>query len=237
MAQKYYTDSLRYPDKGINANERYNYSAWITEQIDIYGQLVDYHVLGYSLTGHDAIYGEQPGARYDNARQLTMYVELNESSIYLSRFGIQSDDDVTAFIPIVKFQTVVPGYEGHAAEPKAGDVFTLNEYGNDRLNGRGGKSFEITQRVEQENTTINPLMGHYVWLIKAKRLDYTFEPGLGAENKSDQVYDNTFAGRLSGYTNLATAVKTYDDTADVKSADIFNYGTINDVDDVYGDYN
>ena len=39
-----------------------------------------------------------------------------------------------------KFKTTF----GNDKEPLAGDVFTLDEYGNDRHAGRGGKSFEIT---------------------------------------------------------------------------------------------
>ena len=74
-------------------------------------------------------------------------------------------------------------------------------------------------------------------MINAKRLDYTFNPGLTAELKSDQVTDSNFSGRLSGYTNPQTDTKI-DTTNDIdtKSAtDVFDYTTENS-DDVYGDY-
>jgi hypothetical protein len=79
-------------------------------------------------------------------------------------------------------------------------------------------------------------MGHYVWLIKGKRLDYTFQPGLTAEKKSDQVYDNAFSGRLSGYTNEQTDSKSYTYDVDTESATVFDYSQYGDNDDVYGDY-
>jgi hypothetical protein len=44
------------------------------------------------------------------------------------------------------------------------------------------------------------LGGHYTWRITAKRLEYSFQPGISGESQNDQVYDDTFAGLLS--TNI-----------------------------------
>ena len=38
--------------------------------------------------------------------------------------------------------------------------------------------YEITEKIDQDIAQINNLQGHYVFLIKAKRLDYSFEPGI-----------------------------------------------------------
>ena len=162
-----------------------------------------------------------------------MMIELSEASITLSQFGLQSQDELTAYIAISSFYTSM----GVGKEPKSGDVFKLSEYGDDRPGDRDGKLFEITQRYDEDNSTMNPLMGHYVWHIKAKRADYTFEPGLTAEKGSDQVTDGSFSGRLSGYTNPQTDTKV-DSTHDVntESKKIFDYNTTGDDDDVYGDY-
>ena len=97
-------------------------------------------------------------------------------------------------------------------------MFNLIELGADRPGGRGGKHFEITERLDQDVNQINQLLGHYVWLIKAKRHDYSFEPGLSPEAVSDQVNDDPIVDGLS--------------------KEVFDYNespfTIND--DVYGDY-
>ena len=88
----------------------------------------------------------------------------------------------------------------------------------DRPGGRAGKHFEITERLDQDVNQINQLLGHYVWLIKAKRHDYSFEPGLSPEAVSDQVDDDPVVDQLS--------------------KEVFDYNqspfSIND--DVYGDY-
>ena len=196
-----YTSDIRFTDKGLNSNERDNFYGYFKEQINLYGQKTEYFIHNYALSAHDAIYGEQPSATYSDGIEFVMFVELNEQSILLGQFGLTGDDEVTAYVPISGFyDTFGPG-----KEPKSGDVFTLTEYGDDRPGDRAGKSFEITQRLDQEvGSDINPLMGHYVWFLKAKRLDYTFEPGLTAERGADQVYDGSFAGRLSRYTNPKT---------------------------------
>ena len=154
----------------------------------------------------------------------------------LSKFGLQPDDDVTAFITISSFYTAMSSASATLPEPKSGDVFTLTEYGNNRPGERGGKSFEVTQRLDQEISKINPLMGHYVWMINAKRLEYTFTPGLSAEKKADQITDSNFSGRLSGHTNPQTDTKI-DSTNDVDDISKSNFDfTSTDNDDVYGDY-
>tara|TARA_R110002020_G_scaffold41913_4_gene123169 strand:- start:150 stop:863 length:714 start_codon:yes stop_codon:yes gene_type:complete len=236
MKHSYGNEQLRFSKKADRSNEVDNFYNWFDEQIQLYGQELTYYTYGVSLTGYDPVYGEQPSASYGSAKTVVMFVELNESSIMLSKFGIQPDDDVTAFVTISSFYSGVSSEAVPRPEPKSGDVFTLSEYGDDRPEGRGGKSFEITQRLDQEISKINPLMGHYVWMINAKRLEYTFNPGLSAEPKSDQVTDSNFSGRLSGYTNPKTDNKV-DTTNDVdtQAKTVWDYDTSGD-DDVYGDY-
>jgi hypothetical protein len=229
----YGAGGIRYPDKSTNQRERDNYYNWFSEQITLYGQQADYYVNTYQLSAHDVIYGEHPTAQFSAPVSVIMMLELSEDSIFLGKFGLESEDEVTAFVTISSFYTSF----GPGKEPKSGDVFKLTEYGNDRPGNRDGKMFEITQRVDQDNSTINPLMGHYIWQIKARRVDFTFRPGLTAEKGLDQVTDGSFSGRLSGYTNPQTDTKI-DSTNDVdtESKKVFDYTVYGDNDDVYGDY-
>jgi len=236
----YYTnETFRFTDKGNNSNERSNFDGYYKEQINLYGQEVEYFVYNYSTSGHDMVYGEHPTGSYHNAIKTVMLLTLNEGSILLSKFGLQGDDDITGWLSISTFSTTMSSLSvagEQVTEPKSGDIFTLTEYGDDRPGDRGGKSFEITERLDQQVDAINPLAGHYVWQVKAKRLDYTFEPGLTAEKVSDQVYDNSFSGRLSGYTNPQTETKKIVDDIDTEAKKTFDYTDVNDGDDVYGDY-
>jgi hypothetical protein len=148
-----------------------------------------------------------------------MAVTLNENAITLSKFGFESDDDITAYIHISSFYdsfyTLSSVYDTqyNVVEPKAGDVFQLSEYGNDRPNDRQAKYFEITEKLDQDIAQMNQLGGHYVFLIKAKRLDYSFEPNIPFNNLTSgisgnsQIYEESFAGRLNGGDNEQSQLK------------------------------
>jgi len=126
--------------------------------------------------------------------------------------------------------------EKQIAEPNAGDVFQLIEFGDDRPEGRNGKIFEITERLDESVKEINQLQGHYVFKLRARRNDHTFLPTvitgettseLAAEAKSTQVSDISGAGRLSNPD------ADYGIDLDTEQSKYFDYGTN---DDVYGDY-
>jgi hypothetical protein len=227
-----YDCDLRFLKKDVNQRERDNYTRWWKEQIELYGTQVDYYTSNYSTTGHDFFYGEDPSRRYAEPQQVVIALTLNENAVVLQKFGLVADDEITAFVSISSYTSTF----GASAEPKSGDVFDLEELGRDRYNGRGGKKFEITERLDQDVNQINPILGHYVWLIKAKRFDYSFEPGLSAEPVSDQVYDDSFSGRLAGGTNEKTSDKSYSDSVDEEANSVFDYSLYGDGDDVYGDY-
>ena len=169
-----------------------------------------YYVSNYSVETHDAVYGEDPTKAYSDSKKLILVLNLNENAVVMQKFGLVADDEVTAFVHINDFYTVF----GEEKEPKSGDVFNLSEFGSDRPGGRGGKHFEITERLDQDVQQINPLIGHYVWLVKAKRHDYSFEPNLPREEKSTQVKDDVTEASKS----------------------IFDYDAHGNNDDVYGGY-
>ena len=192
----YVSSSLRFTDKQNNQSERLLFSNYWREQIDMYGQRVLYYRNNYNLLSADNFYGEQPLAGFGTPQPLIMGIQLSENALVLSKFGYRSDDTVTGFIHISSFYAVFP----ENSEPKSGDVFKLIEYGSDRPGERDGKMFEITERVDEENTTLNALMGHYVWQIKAKRFEYSYEPNIIPEKGLSQVHDGSFHGALTGNT-------------------------------------
>jgi len=223
----FYVDNpcIRFTDKDNNQSERLLMSNYWKEQIGLYGQKVGYIVNNTTTLSADMLYGEQPTQQYSSPVNLIIAINLNENALMLSKFGLVSDDEVTAFVHISSFYETF----GYGAEPKSGDLFQLVEYGNDRPGGRNGNIYEITQRLDQDIAQINPLAGHYVWLIKAKRFEYSFEPGLSGEAVNDQVFDDTKQPGISG------ADKPYNYNVDNASKVIFDYGQTN-YSDVYGGY-
>jgi hypothetical protein len=175
------------------------------EAVNLLGQKIEYYINTYQPASADNLYGEQPTMVYHGPYTMKMIINLNESSLALSKFGFNADDEITGFISIKGYKRIFENtwiYDGldQSVEPKAGDVFCMSEYGSTRPGGRAGNYFIITERRDQDVSDINPLGGHYVWRIAAKRLEYSFQPGISGESQNDQVYDDTFAGLLS--TNI-----------------------------------
>jgi hypothetical protein len=218
------------------------YSCAATEAINLYGQKVHYYVNTMSLLSADSIYGEQPTSVFEGPTLIKMLIQLNESALSMSRFGLNADDDLTAYITYDTFETAFSGNSVFASlsqsvEPKSGDVIALIEYGNDRVNGRGSKFFEITRRMDQNvGENINPLGGHYGWQLNAKRLDYSWQPGLPNEPVNQQVNDDTFYGKLS--SNIegeeVSEPKSYPGSADIEAKKILDTTPIDT--SVYGSY-
>jgi len=220
---------FRFLNKSTLECEQDVFNNYWQEIINLYGQKVTYYQSNYNLLSADNFYGEDPTRQYAEPKQLVIGVELNENAIMLTKFGIQSEDEVTAYISISQWYDIF----GQGTEPKSGDVFDLSEYGQGRPNGRTGKQYEITQRVDEDAARTSQLMGHYVWLIKAKRFEWSYEPGLSAEGVNNQVYDS----RKAGLSGDPMDEKPYPENFDASSIEIFNYGTNPESNnDVYGGY-
>ena len=249
-----FTDDLRYLNTDRTRQERELYAQYFIEQTNQFGIEVDYIVNNYQLSAHDMMYGEHTTKDFDDPVKMVMYVIFNDDSIILNQFGIESQGDITAFIPISSYEAIF----GEGSEPKSGDLIKLSEYGStNRPNGRNAEIFEITHRDDQNIQQTIPLMGHYAWMIWAKRYDYSFENNVEPEKVLNQINDDerwykngfiTHEGEVvtyngvpvsgeTGNRELSSITKTYDSSADELGEIIFDYDeNIKSDDDVYGDY-
>jgi hypothetical protein len=171
-------------DKTANAGEIAVISSAIREAIQRYGQPVEYYINQYNTLSANNLYGEDPTKSYYPPVQIIMYIQLTENSATLRRFGFDPDDEVTAFVHIsgyaATFNALSSVYQDNnqAIQPKSGDVFQLKQYGSTRPGDREGKFFEVTTIDDQDIAEMNYLGAHYMWRLRARRLDYSFEPGL-----------------------------------------------------------
>lgn len=236
----YGTSGVRYLDSGNSESERQLWDNWWREQISQYGMEVGYYINGYNLSAHDYFYGEQPLVRYAQPFPIVVALTLSNDNVILSKFGLEGQADLNAFIHIDTFYTTVSGLTSVLSasnyEPKAGDLIQLTEYGNLRPGGRNGKVFEITERLDEMGGENNQLMGHYVWMIKAKRYDFNYELDAPRENLMDQVFDNKADGLQNNLPDIIET-KEYTQNVDKDSAEIFNYDENTQANtSVYGDY-
>lgn len=230
----------RFTDKTCNEGDIDTTSEIIKDAIERTGIAVNYYVNTTTMTGADPLYGEQPLAVYNDPVEMTMYIELEEDAIEFTKFGIRADDSITAYVHISSYAEAFDGDDvyssrGWYVEPKADDVFELAEYGSTRPGDRSGKYFIVTERMDSDIAAINPLGGHYVWRLRGKRFEWSFEPGLSGEGGDNQIIDNTFQGRLTGGDNPATDDLPYDNDIDTYSRDnVFDMDNIDS--SPYGDY-
>jgi hypothetical protein len=125
---------IRFINKNNNENERRMFANVWSEATQMYGTSISYFVHSYSLTAHDSIYGEQPTAPFSAPITMLAMAQMNNDSLLLSKFGIQTDADLTLVIPIKDFAEAIGNPR---AEPKSGDLIRLDELGWDRPNGGG----------------------------------------------------------------------------------------------------
>lgn len=229
-----FIDDIRYLNKNNNENILNLESNYFLEQINQYGTEVDYIFSNYNLSQHDSLYGEDTTKIFSDPQKVVMYVVMNNDSIVLGNFGIASDADITAFIHISSFYNSF----GLSSEPNAGDLIRLTEYGDDRPNGRGEAIFEITRRDDEDLTQINPRLGHFVWLVRGKRYDYSHESNVEPEHRINQVNDDLSEISLSSAEFSSYYEKPYEgDVDEFGKNKIFDYDkNFESNDDVYGDY-
>ena len=212
-------NNVRYLNKNNNANERENYAKWWKEQIEHYGTSITYYTHGYNLSSHNFLYGEDPTSRFGRIEDVIMLTDITNDSLMLSKFGIMADCDMTAVVHISSFYEKV----GCGFEPKAGDLIQLTEYGADRPGGRSAPIYEITERDDEYLPMTNPLIGHYVWYIKCKRYEYSYEPGIPNGPNNKQISDGGDYGRLAGGENPEELFQPYPDSVQNSAKCIYDY--------------
>lgn len=225
---------VRYLDKTINDNERSLVSGYWKEQIEHYGAEVTYYTHGYTLSTHFYLYGEDTTAAFVSAGPMVMFTDITNDAIMLSKFGIMADCDMTCVMHISSFQETFGQYR----EPKAGDLIELKEYGGfgDRPGGRGAPVYEITERDDQNlQFNANALMGHYIWVMKCKRWEYSSEPGAPKEPLNVQFNDDEEYGREAGGANPEELVQPYEQSND-KAAKCIVDENARDISEPYGYY-
>lgn len=272
-------ESKRYLNKSKNINERSVFEGYWSELIGRFGTKIEYYTYNYNISTQDFLYGEDPVASFNTPVNIVMYANIASEAVLLSKFGIQTDADVTLLVSMRDYARVF----GQNVEPKSGDVICLTELGWDvnEVPGYGSETaslsnnifrdicyykgtnpativypptsntegeniagnnrwirspqlFEITDRAHQDMTlNTNTLLGHYVWVLKAKRFEYSYQPGIDPEKNMDDVTDETRTGLLSGYTQPQSPDKTYPGNIDDESETIWQY---TGEDTPYGDY-
>jgi len=180
-----------------------------------------------AASAHDYLYGEQPTANYIGPFIVNVLIDIPNEALLLSKFGLQTNADFTAIITIADFQNIMgennepksqdvvrlveAGWESTEL-PTSGEVLkqlctmkdpdqyaTINYSVTDVNFVRCPQLYEITERLWQDfGLKTTTLMGHYVWVIRGKRFDYSYQPGIIPECRQGVVSDDTRTGIATG---------------------------------------
>ena len=225
--------------------ERAIFKSGFEELIQNYGVELNYYVNGFNLSAMNVLYGEHSTQEYAGPFVIKAYLELEET-VSLSRWGMESDDELTAYIGIQTFaDTLTPLAStfyignGQRIEPKSDDLMEISALGCDRPGDRGAKIFRITEVLDQSvSSGINPMLGHYLYKITAKRYEHDGSTNAPSEDGNDQVYDNNISGKLSSvlFPSLTAEDKIYPFDIDTISKNTIYDQSKNDNSLYGGDY-
>lgn len=245
--------NLRFTDVDTLSTEQILFDGYWEELINLYGVGLAYQVCRYDVTKADNLYGEHVSQAYADPVEILGLINLQENAVALSKYGFVTDDSITLYLHIRTYTETfssfnVYGEPGTYADvhqkyiaPKAGDIFTLYEFGKTRPLGLGGKMFKVTERTDQDvGMNINQLAGHYVWVIQAKRYDPSYEPNVGEEKESYQIFDDPHTGRIIDgveQKELPSEQKQYKYSVQQENIDkVFDYNKELINTNVYGGY-
>jgi hypothetical protein len=250
--------------------ERAIFDSQFGEMINNFGVTIGYYVNTFDPKKMNSIYGEHTLMYWLGPTEIKAYIQMENSSPLYTIAGMDSPDTLTVYLHIKDFVTKFRGLsvfdnilyneEGEpilneqgeeifvdqedgvfVCEPKSQDKIIVYPFGCDRPNGRSAKIFEVTEALDEDASELNPLMGHYIWRLKAVRSEHNFVTNEPRENFNQQIADNSFFGKLSSamFPELSSVLednKIYTEDSDtIVQRDIFPPNTGNGS-SVYGNY-
>ena len=251
--------------------ERAIFNSQFGELINNYGVEIDYYVNTFNPKAMNSIYGEHTLMYWMEPVTIKAYIQMENASPIYALAGMDSPDTLTLYLHIDDFNTKFSGlsiFDGFlydesgnkiltelgepiivdrddgpfVPEPKSQDKIKVTPFGCDRPNGRGAKIFEVTEALDEDQSELNPAMGHYVWRLKAVRSEHNFTTNEPREEYNQQIADNSYFGKLSSvlFPELSSVLddnKIYTENSDDwVRRDVFPAATGGSDGSVYGNY-
>ena len=127
-------DKLRFLNRNTNKTYNAQINKWAEEIVAMYGTRVSYYVYQHDKSRGDYLTGDDLAAPFSDPIDMTMYCKVNSDSLTLTKYGLQTQAEMEAYITISAFAAAMGD---PYAYPKAGDLIRLTEAGMDRPGGGG----------------------------------------------------------------------------------------------------
>lgn len=225
--------------------ERVIFNSQFGEMINNYGVTIGYMVNTFEPDQMNSAYGEHTTMYWLSAEEIKAYIQMENGSSIYALAGMNSPDTLTLYLHIDEFETKFGSlsyFQNHPVEPKAQDKIIVYPFGCDRPNGRSAKIFEVTEAMDEDQSELNPVMGHYVWRLKAVRSEHNSTTNEPREAFNQQIADNSFFGKLSSvlFPELSSVLDDNkihtQNSDDIVRNEIFPPSTGGSNGSVYGNY-
>jgi hypothetical protein len=232
--------------------ERAIFNSGFGELINNYGVEIGYYVNTFDPAAMNSIYGEHTTMYWLGPITIKAYIMMENGSPLYGIAGFDSPDTLTLYLHIDDFKSKFSSLSVFnntsdengifPVEPKSQDKILVSPFGCDRPNDRSAKIFEVTEVLDEDQSEINPVMGHYVWRLKAVRSEHNFTTNEPRENYNMQIADNSFFGKVSSsvFPELSSVLsdnKIYTQESDtIVQEDIFPPSTSGNDGSTYGRY-
>jgi hypothetical protein len=186
-------------------------------------------------------------AGMDSPDTLTLYLHIDD---FITKFsglsifdGVLKDENNNSILDENGEEIIINQEDGpFVCEPKSQDKIIVYPFGCDRPNGRSAKIFEVTEAMDEDQSELNPAMGHYVWRLKAVRSEHNFVTNEPREAFNQQNADNSYFGKISSvlFPELSSALSTNkiytENSDDIVRNEIFPPSTGGSDGSIYGNY-
>lgn len=194
-------DSAYIPKCNKSSAAKEAYHKYAMEYANQFGMTIRYQPVRYNFNTHNFIYGEDTTSGYSYARRMKAVINFQEYSAFLSKYGFQSSEKMTIYVPIRHFEEIW-GKTDVGTFPLAGDIFTIEDSVCDRALHQSPITWIVNDKTDIVNNTVDFLAGHYIWKLECTRFSYSFEPGVTPEKFLDEESRDTEEhGRLEGGEN------------------------------------
>jgi hypothetical protein len=226
-------DSAYIPKCGVSSAAKEAYHKYAAEYANQFGMTIRYQPIKYNFNTHNFIYGEDhSGFNYE--RRMKAVINFQEYSAFLTKYGFQSSEKMTIYIPIRHFEEIW-GKTDVGTYPLAGDIFIIEDSACDRPLRQDPLIWQVNEKFDLMNSTTDFLAGHYVWKLDCTRFNYSYEKGVVPEKYLDNTPSDTEQfGRLEGGENPAE-LSPKSDAVDEFTKQNFD-STVTSHTSVYGKY-
>lgn len=191
------------PKCGQKSEMKEAYHKYAMEYANQFGMTIVYQPKIYNTEVADPLYGEDTISGFHHGREMKAVVNFESYSAGFFPMGFLSKESLTVYIPIRHFEQIW-GPTSNGIYPVAGDLFYIPDSVCDRPLRQSPIIWEIGNKFDAVNETVDFLSGHYVWKLECTRYKPSHEKNAPTERfLNDSDTDSDQFGEIGNPSELS----------------------------------